>query len=178
MYRDGPLRTLPPEEIRYRVGKCALGAVLVACSDKGIASIVVRDQAGPLLGELRERFPKATLVRDQDDTPLRKVIDYIAMPAGRFPLALDLRGTEFQQRVWREVRKIPCGETSSYTRIAQSIGAPKAVRAVGSSCTRCWFAFAIPCHRVLHAGVSKAAREGRRHRWVAYEAKLLKRVVE
>ncbi len=177
-YRDGPLRIRPPEEIRYGIGKCFLGALLVACSDEGVASIIVCDKAGPLLHELRERFPKATLVRDQEAAPLRKVIDYIATPAGRFPLALDLRGTEFQQRVWREVQKIPFGATSTYTRIAEAIGAPKAIRAVASSCTRCWWSFAVPCHRVLHSAGAKPARDGRRYRWVAYEAKLLGRVVK
>jgi AraC family transcriptional regulator of adaptative response/methylated-DNA-[protein]-cysteine methyltransferase len=111
-------------------------------------------------------------VRDEEDMSLRKVIDYIATPAGRFPLALDMRGTGFQQRVWREVQKIPFGQTSTYTRIAEAIGAPKAIRAVASSCTRCLWAFAVPCHRVLHSGSAKGSRDGRRYRWVAYEAKL------
>ena len=113
-------------------------------------------------------------MRDQENAPLREVIGYLAMPAGRFPLALDLRGTVFQQRVWREVQKIPCGQTSTYARIAEAIGAPKAIRAVASSCTRCWFAFAVPCHRVLHSAGAKPARDGRRYRWVAYEAAQLK----
>ncbi len=178
MYRDGPLRVRPPEEIRYGVGKCVLGAVLVACSDKGIASVIVRDKAPALLHELRERFPKANLLLDQEEKFLKKTIQYIGRPAGRFPLALDLRGTEFQQRVWREVQRIPFGQTSTYARIAQAIGAPKSIRAVASSCTRCWFAFAVPCHRVLHSGAAKAGREGRRYRWVAYEAKLPGRIVK
>ncbi len=173
-YRDGPLRIRPPEEIRYGIGKCALGALLVARGDEGIVSIIVRDRAGQLLSELRDRFPKAELRPDREKNHLKKTIQYIARPVGRFPLALDLRGTVFQQRVWREVQKIPCGETSTYARIAESIGAPTAIRAVASSCTRCWFAFAVPCHRVLHSGGAKPARDGRRYRWVAYEAAQLK----
>jgi AraC family transcriptional regulator of adaptative response/methylated-DNA-[protein]-cysteine methyltransferase len=177
MFRDGPLRRRPPEEIRFGTGKSAVGPVLVASSDKGIVTIMVREKPSQLLLEIRNRFPKAQLVHDEKGRAptVARVIRYIARPVGPFKLPLDIRGTEFQQRVWREVRKISCGETSSYTRIAEAIGAPKAVRAVGSSCTRCWFAFAIPCHRVLHAGAAKAGREGRRYRWVDYEAKLLGR---
>ena len=65
--------------------------------------------------------------------------------------------------------------TSTYSAIAEAIDAPKAVRAVASSCTRCWLAFAIPCHRVLHAAGAKEKRDGRRYRWVSYEATLTSR---
>ena len=175
MFRDGPLRRRPPEEIRYGTGTSAVGPVLVASSDKGIVTIMVREKPAQLLREIRERFPRAELVHDEKGCApaVAKVVRYIARPFGRFKLPLDARGTEFQKRVWRQVRKIPCGQTSSYTRIAEKIGAPRAVRAVASSCTRCWLAFAIPCHRVLRSGPAKAAREGRRYRWVDYEAKLL-----
>lgn len=174
MFRDGPLRRRPPEEIRYGTGRSAVGPVLVASSDKGIVTIMVRDKPAQLLREIRERFPKAELVHDEKGCApaVAKVVRYIARPFGPFKLPLDIRGTAFQQRVWREVRKIPCGETSSYTKIAEAIGAPKAVRAVASSCARCWLAFAIPCHRVLHSAPGKGAREGRRYHWVEYEAKL------
>jgi len=148
--------------------------VLAASSDKGIVTIMVREKPDQLLKDVRARFPKAELVRDERGCApmVSKVVAYIAAPFGRFGLPLDVRGTEFRRRVWNELRKIPFGATSSYTKIAEAIGAPKAVRAVGSSCTRCWFAFAIPCHRVLHSGAAKAGREGRRYRWVDYEAKL------
>ena len=175
MFRDGPLSRRPPEEIRYGTGKCALGRVLVALSDKGIVSIMIRDRVAQLAGDLRTRFPKAELVQDEKGCApvVSKVIRYIAAPAGRFPLALDIRGTELQKRVWNEVRKIPLGGSSTYTKIAAAIGAPKAIRAVANSCSRSWFAFAVPCHRVLHKSSSR--KEGRQYRWVAYEAKLLAR---
>lgn len=172
--RDGPLRYRPPEEIRYAVGRCALGALLVACSEEGIAAIVIRDKPSQLPGELNLR--KAKLIHDPEGCrrALKKVADYIAAPLGRFPLALDLRGTEFQKRVWEEVRKIPIGKSASYSKIAEAIGAPKAIRAVASSCSRCLHAFAVPCHRVLHKGgaVGSDARDPhgeRRLRWVEYE---------
>jgi AraC family transcriptional regulator of adaptative response/methylated-DNA-[protein]-cysteine methyltransferase len=176
MFRDGPLRARPPEEIRYGTGKCALGRILVALSDTGIVTIMIRDRPEKLLLDFRPRFPKATLFHDEKAcrAVVAKVIKYVAAPFGRFGLPLDIRGTELQQRVWNEVRKIPFGQTSSYTRIAEQIGAPKAIRAVAGSCSKSLFAFAVPCHRVLHKGGASAAgrRDGRQYRWVAYEAKL------
>ena len=168
---DGPLTRRAPETIRYGTGRCALGALLVASSGRGIVSIMVRDTRSRLIRELGARFPKANLVRDETGSKaaVAKVGRYIAAPFRPFALPLDIRGTDLQQRVWSEVRKIPFGETSSYSRIAEAIGAPKAIRAVAGSCSRSWFAFAVPCHRVLHTG---RRREGRQYDWVEYEAKL------
>jgi AraC family transcriptional regulator, regulatory protein of adaptative response / methylated-DNA-[protein]-cysteine methyltransferase len=148
MFRDGPLSRRPPETIRYGTGRCALGALLVA--------------------------PKAKLVRDEKGrkATVAKVSRYIAAPFRPFPLPLDIRGTDLQRRVWAEVRKIPFGETSTYSKIAAAIGAPKAIRAVAQSCSRSWFAFAVPCHRVLHTGAKPGSRKGRQYEWVDYEAKL------
>ena len=174
-FRDGPLSRRPPETIRYGTGRCALGALLVATSGRGIASIVIRGSLAESLRELAARFPKADLVRDEKGSKatVAKVARYVAAPIRPFTLPLDIRGTELQRRVWAEVRKIPFGETSTYSKIAAAIGRPKAIRAVAQSCSRCWFAFAIPCHRVLHKGApSKARREGGQYRRVAYEAKL------
>ena len=175
LFRDGPLSRRPPEQIRYATGKCALGRVLVALSDKGVVSIMIREPVSQLAGDLKTRFPKAELVQDEKGCApaVAKVLKYIAKPAGRFPLPLDIRGTELQKRVWNEVRKIPLGGSSTYTKIAAAIGAPKAMRAVASSCSRSWFAFAVPCHRVLHKDAG--GKGGRQYRWVAYEAKLLSR---
>src|SRR6185436_14428735 len=124
---------------------------------------------------LDARFPKANRVRDEKGSKatVAKVSRYIAAPSRPFTLPLDIRGTVLQQRVWSEVRKIPFGETSTYSKIAAAIGAPKAIRAVAQSCSRSWFAFAVPCHRVLHSGATPGRRrEGRQYDWVDYEAKL------
>jgi AraC family transcriptional regulator of adaptative response/methylated-DNA-[protein]-cysteine methyltransferase len=176
MFTDGPLTRRAPETIRYGTGRCALGALLVASSERGIVSIMVRDTQPRLIRDLGARFPKANLVRDEKRSrpTVARVAAYIAAPFEPFPLPLDVRGTDLQQRVWREVRKIPFGETSTYTRIAEAIGAPRAIRAVAGACSRSWFAFAIPCHRVLHkAGATRQnRRDGRQDRWVDYEAKL------
>ena len=169
MFRDGPLTRRAPETIRFGTGRCALGALAVASSERGIVSIMVRDTQARLIRDLEARFPRAQLVRD-DKCPVAKVARYIVAPFRPFPLALDIRGTDLQRRVWHEVRKIPFGETSTYSTIAEAIGAPKAIRAVAQACSRSWFAFAVPCHRVLHK--SPGMRDGRQYRWVDYEAKL------
>ena len=170
MFRDGPLTRKSPETIRYGTGRCTLGALAVASSERGIVSIMVRNTQARLVRDLRTRFPKANLVRDQQATLVAKVARYIAAPFRPFPLPLDIRGTELQRRIWDEVRKIPFGETSTYSRIAEAVGAPKAIRAVAQACSRSGFAFAVPCHRVLHKSSNR--RDGRQYRWVDYEAKL------
>ena len=179
VYRDGPLSRRPPETIRYGTGRCAVGALLVALSEHGIVTIMVRDTQARLIRDLTARFSKANLVRDEKGSKatVAKVAKYIAAPFRPFPLPLDIRGTELQQRVWREVRKIPFGKTSTYSKIAAAIGNPKAIRAVASSCSRSWFAFAVPCHRVLHTGATLGrGRGGRQYAWVDYEAKLARQV--
>jgi AraC family transcriptional regulator of adaptative response/methylated-DNA-[protein]-cysteine methyltransferase len=176
MFRDGPLRRRQRELIRYGTGRSALGPLLVALGAKGVASIMVRASRARLVAELRARFPKAELVHDEKAcaAAVAAAVKYVAAPIGRFPLALDIRGTELQKRVWAEVRRIPFGATSTYTRIAAAIGAPKAIRAVAGACSRSAFAFAVPCHRVLHKGGATPAnrRDGRQYRWVDYEARL------
>jgi AraC family transcriptional regulator of adaptative response/methylated-DNA-[protein]-cysteine methyltransferase len=176
MFRDGPLTRKAPETIRYGTGRCALGALLVAMSAQGIVSIMVRDTQSRLIRDMEARFPKAKVVRDEAGAraTVAKVAKYIAAPIRPFPLPLDIRGTHLQQRVWNEVRKIPFGETSTYSKIAIAIGAPKAIRAVAQSCSRSGFAFAVPCHRVLHKGGAtvRNRRDGRQYRWVDYEAKV------
>jgi len=175
MFRDGPLSRKPRETIRYGTGRCALGALLVAMSARGIVSIMVRDTPAGAMRDLGARCPKANLVRDEKGSKatVAKVARYIAAPFRPFALPLDIRGTDLQQRVWSEVRKIRFGETSTYSKIAEAIGAPKAIRAVAQSCARSWFAFAVPCHRVLHTGATPGRRrEGRQYDWVEYEATL------
>ncbi len=80
---------------------------------------------------------------------MAKVVGFVEAPALGLDLPLDVRGTAFQQRVWRALREIPAGSTASYTEIAERIGAPKSVRAVGQACASNAIAVAIPCHRVV-----------------------------
>lgn len=145
----------PGEEIRYAFGSSSLGHVLVATGARGLVFVSValfRASPASLLEALRAGFPTALLVREHGtlDDLLPRVVAFIEHPAGVCDLPLDLRGTDFQQSVWRAVQAIPCGQTRSYSDIAAQIGAPKAIRAVASACARCQFSILIPCHRVLH----------------------------
>ncbi len=141
------------EEIRFVTGQSTLGALLIAFSDEGVVAILMRDHGEALLDELQEWFPLAHLVAgDRSDASLlRKLTAHIEKPVGELDLPLDFRGTAFQQKVWKAVRDIPLGETSTYTEIARKIGKPKAIRAVGNSCSNNKLAIVVPCHRVLRS---------------------------
>jgi AraC family transcriptional regulator, regulatory protein of adaptative response / methylated-DNA-[protein]-cysteine methyltransferase len=139
------------ESIRFAVGKCSLGSILVAATEKGICAILLGDDPGALVRDLQDRFPKAQLIGGHKDFEqlMAKVVSFIAAPSLGLDLPLDVRGTAFQQRVWQALRAIPAGSTASYIEIAERIGAPKAVRAVAQACASNAIAVAIPCHRVV-----------------------------
>ena len=137
--------------IRFAVGQCSLGAILVAATDKGVCAILLGDDPETLVRELEDRFPKAKLIGGDASFEhwVAKVIGFVEAPALGLDLPLHVRGTAFQQRVWRALRDIPPGSTTTYTEIARRIGAPKAVRAVGQAVAANPLAVAIPCHRVV-----------------------------
>ena len=141
----------PGASIRFAVGQCALGAILVAATDKGVAAILLGDDPAKLVEELQDRFPKADLVGGDRafETLVAKVVGFVEEPSLGLDLPLDVRGTAFQQRVWRALREIPAGETTTYSDLARKIGRPRAVRAVGQACAANPVAVAIPCHRVV-----------------------------
>lgn len=138
-------------EIRFALGECSLGAILVACSAKGICAILLGDDPERLLRDLQDHFPRAHLLGGDTsfEQLVAQVVGYIETPALGLALPLDIQGTAFQQRVWQALREIPAGQTVSYSEIANRIGAPRAVRAVGTACGANRIAVAIPCHRVL-----------------------------
>lgn len=140
--------------IRFAVGASALGAVLVAASDKGICAISLGDDPERLVRELERQFPNAMLVAGAAafQNTLARVIAFVEQPALGLHLPLDVRGTAFQERVWRALRKIPPGRTVTYSELAEKIGAPAAVRAVAGACAANAIAVAIPCHRVVRKG--------------------------
>jgi AraC family transcriptional regulator of adaptative response/methylated-DNA-[protein]-cysteine methyltransferase len=146
-YRSGGAN----EEIRFAVGESSLGALLVASSKKGIAAILLGGDPDKLVRELQDRFPKAKLIgADQEyEALVARVVGFIEAPDQGLDLPLDIRGTAFQQRVWRALQDIPAGRTVSYAEIARRIGSPKAVRAVAGACAANNIAVAIPCHRVV-----------------------------
>src|SRR5262249_42099051 len=129
----------------------SLGAILVASSRKGVASILLGDDPDELVRNLQDRFPKARLIgADRHyEALVAQVVGFVEAPGIGLSLPLDVRGTAFQQRVWQTLREIPVGETVSYAEIARRIGSPKAVRAVAGACAANHLAVAIPCHRVI-----------------------------
>jgi AraC family transcriptional regulator, regulatory protein of adaptative response / methylated-DNA-[protein]-cysteine methyltransferase len=144
------------EEIKFAVGQTSLGAILVASSKKGVASILLGDDPEELVRNLQDRFPKARLIgADRTyEALVAQVVGFVETPGIGLNLPLDVRGTAFQRRVWQALQEIPAGETVSYAAIAQRIGAPKAVRAVAGACAANKLAVAIPCHRVVRNGGS------------------------
>jgi AraC family transcriptional regulator of adaptative response/methylated-DNA-[protein]-cysteine methyltransferase len=137
--------------IQFAVGECSLGSILVARSDRGVCAISLGDDPDALLQALEDRFPRADLQPGDRrfKSLIAQVVGFVEAPRLGLDLPLDIRGTAFQERVWRELRKIPRGQTASYSEIAQRIKAPKAVRAVARACAQNPIALAIPCHRVV-----------------------------
>ena len=139
------------EVIRFAVGQCSLGAVLVASSVRGVCAILLGDDPEPLVRDLQARFPKAELIGGDAtyEQLVARVIGAIEAPRTGWDLPLDIRGTAFQQRVWQALRGIPAGCTLSYAELAERLGLPRAVRAVAGACAANALAVAIPCHRVV-----------------------------
>jgi AraC family transcriptional regulator, regulatory protein of adaptative response / methylated-DNA-[protein]-cysteine methyltransferase len=139
------------EEIRFAVGETSLGAILVASSKKGVASILLGTDPDALVRNLQDRFPKARLIGADGDYEalVATVVGFVEAPNLGLDLPLDVRGTAFQQRVWQALQEIPVGQTVSYAEVARRIGSPKAVRAVAGACAANNLAVAIPCHRVV-----------------------------
>jgi AraC family transcriptional regulator of adaptative response/methylated-DNA-[protein]-cysteine methyltransferase len=138
-------------EIRFAVGECSLGSILVAKSEKGVCAILLGDDPDMLVRDLQDRFPRARLTggNAEFENLVARVVGLIEAPGLGLDLPLDVRGTAFQQRVWAALREIPAGTTATYADIARKIGAPKSVRAVAGACAANALAVAIPCHRVV-----------------------------
>lgn len=150
-------------EIRFAVGQCSLGAVLVAASARGVCAILLGDDPDALVRDLQDRFKTARLIGADGafEQWVAQVVGLIESPRVGLALPLDIQGTAFQQRVWQALRGIPAGQTVSYTELAQRIGSPGAVRAVAGACAANPLAVAIPCHRVVrHDGGLSGYRWG------------------
>ena len=169
-------RGAPDAEIKFAVGECSLGVVLVAASEMGVCAILFGDDAESLRNDLKKQFPRARLIGGDEafEALTTKVIDFVEAPGSGLDLPLDVRGTAFQHRVWDALRRIPAGATASYAEIAKSIGAPKSVRAVARACASNRIAVAIPCHRVVASDGSLSGYRGgveRKRALLAKEAK-------
>ena len=138
-------------EIRFAIGACTLGAILVAATGRGVCAILRGDDPDALAHDLERRFPRARLVGADPEFEqlVAQVVGLVEQPRLGTKLPLDIRGTAFQQRVWKALSRIPAGKTASYAQIATRIGAPRAVRAVAQACAANALAVAIPCHRVV-----------------------------
>jgi AraC family transcriptional regulator of adaptative response/methylated-DNA-[protein]-cysteine methyltransferase len=143
------------EIIRYGFGHTSVGAILVSRGDDGLVAIIIREHAGDeaLIATLQARLRRATLRHDQHgmQADVDAVAGFVERPTANIKLPLDVRGTDFQRRVWAAVLKVPFAHTTTFTAIAKAAGSPRAVRAVGSACTRNPLEFAIPCHRVMRS---------------------------
>ena len=166
----------PDAEIKFAIGESSLGLVLIAASDKGVCAIFFGEDAESLARDLKRQFPRARLVGDDRAFAqlTAKVIGFVEDPRRDLVLPLDIRGTAFQRRVWEALRRIPVGRTATYAEIAQAIGAPKSVRAVGRACGSNPISLAIPCHRVVGSNGSLTGYRGgieRKRALLAKEAK-------
>lgn len=171
-FRDGGAR----ESIRFALGECSLGCILVAATARGVCAIALGDDPDTLLRDLQDRFPKAQFVGGDSafEQTVAQVVAMVESPALGLALPLDIRGTAFQQRVWQALREIPAGATASYAQIAAHIGRPGAVRAVAQACASNAIAIAIPCHRVVRQDGSLSG-----YRWgVDRKRSLLEREAE
>ena len=137
--------------IRFAIAECSLGSILVASSEKGVCAILMGNDPEALARDLQDQFPKANLIGGDDryEKLVAKVVGFIEAPRIGLDLPLDIRGTAFQQRVWKELQRIPAGNTVSYSEVANRIGLPSSARAVAQACGANALAVAIPCHRVV-----------------------------
>ncbi len=159
--------------IRFAIGACSLGAILVAATDKGICAILMGDDPELLARDLQDRFPQAELrgAEAEFEETVAKVVGFVESPGIGLDLPLDVRGTAFQQRVWQALRAIPSGSTVSYAELAERVGIPSGARAIAGACAANPVAVAIPCHRVVRQDGSISG-----YRWgVERKAALLKR---
>jgi AraC family transcriptional regulator of adaptative response/methylated-DNA-[protein]-cysteine methyltransferase len=148
--------------IRFAVGQCSLGAILVAATERGVCAISLGNNPRQLVNELQERFAQAELVAGDKNFEqlVTQVVGLVEAPAVGLDLPLDIRGTAFQQRVWQALSAVKPGEIITYTELARRVGAPKSVRAVAAACAANLLAVAIPCHRVVRKGGALAG-----YRW-------------
>jgi AraC family transcriptional regulator of adaptative response/methylated-DNA-[protein]-cysteine methyltransferase len=162
------------QQIRFAVGACSLGAILVAATERGVCAIALGDDPEALVHDLERRFPRAQLLGADAafEQLVARVVALVERPDAEHELLpLDVRGTAFQQRVWQALRAIPPGTTASYAQIAERLGQPRAVRAVAQACAANTLAVAIPCHRVVRSDGDPAG-----YRWgIARKRALLAR---
>jgi len=159
--------------IRFAVGECSLGSLMVAMTNRGVCTIALGDDPDTLTDDLQNQFPQLERLGGDNEAGqlLAKVAGFIESPCLGLDLPLDMQGTAFQQSVWQALRAIPTGVTVSYSELARRIGAPKSVRAVAGACAANTLAVAVPCHRAVRIDGGLSG-----YRWgIERKAELLRR---
>jgi AraC family transcriptional regulator of adaptative response/methylated-DNA-[protein]-cysteine methyltransferase len=137
--------------LRYTTVPTAVGRMLVAVTERGIAAVCLGDTVGTLVASLRHDYPKAILRRDGIGLKeqVRVILQYVTGEKAATFLSLDVKATLFQRKVWQVLQQIPRGQTRSYREIAGMLGQPTAARAVARACATNPIAVVIPCHRAV-----------------------------
>ncbi len=148
-YRKGGLGA----HIRYATTSCPLGRLLVAATERGVCAVSLGDDDAVLRNALRAEYPRAHVSRDDEALTgwLDSIVAHLAGQRQELDLPLDIRATAFQRRVWETLRRIPYGETRTYSEMAHELGSPAAARAVGQACASNPVSLLIPCHRAIRA---------------------------
>jgi AraC family transcriptional regulator, regulatory protein of adaptative response / methylated-DNA-[protein]-cysteine methyltransferase len=155
------------EDIGYAMKESSLGLILVATSNAGVVSVLVGNNAKQLVAELQDSFKRACLHKNdpKSKSALKHVFALVKKPGRAFTLPLDVRGTDFQRKVWQAAWEIPLGKTTTYSQIARKIGKPRAMRAVGNACSNNKFALIVPCYKVLRSDGTMSKRQRRLIEW-------------
>jgi len=146
-------------QIHYTTTSSPLGRLLVGATERGVSAVYLGDSDTALRVALRKEYPEAELQADGRRgarhpsgtlaTWVREIVAHLRGQEPHLDLPTDVRATAFQQRVWKELRKIPYGATRTYADVARAIGRPKAVRAVARACATNPVSVVVPCHRVV-----------------------------
>jgi AraC family transcriptional regulator of adaptative response/methylated-DNA-[protein]-cysteine methyltransferase len=149
-------------KLNYTIAKSPLGKVLVAATERGVSAVYMGGEDQALLAELRDEYPRAEIAPAKQSYQkwVGEIVRQIEGRPASEELPLDVKGTAFQRRVWQELQRIPRGTTRTYTQVAQSLGQPRAVRAVARACATNPVSIVVPCHRVVRADGSLAG-----YRW-------------
>ena len=139
--------------IQYTIGDCPLGCLLVAATERGISAVNVGDSDTALEAALQKEYFAAKIHRNDANLKpwVGTLLRHLKGQQPHLDLPVDVQATAFQWRVWEALRKIPYGQTRSYSEIARAIGHPRATRAVARACATNPVPIVIPCHRVVRA---------------------------
>ncbi len=141
-------------EITYKTASTPIGEMMLAATEDGVCFISFAETKDQLIKQLKSEYKNEQIspVQKSDkqfDIWIKSILDYLSGNKSKFNIPVDVKGTEFQAKVWKYLQSIPAGSTRSYTEVADSIGKPKAVRAVATACASNNVSILIPCHRVI-----------------------------